>query len=90
MDQNSKLCCNGDQVEIMQVNFQQIDSIFGQDCPMCAINLKKLWCNFACNSKQSDFINGTGYIEKTMDQGQIQNFTKVRFNVNQNFACTLF
>ena len=25
-------------------NFIQIDAVFGKDCPICATNLKRLWC----------------------------------------------
>ena len=71
MDEKAPLCCNDDQVDIMTLNFQQIDGVFGSDCPMCGLNLKKLWCSYTCNDRQADFIDGLGYINKTMDDGQI-------------------
>jgi len=51
--------------KLIVADFQSLDLIFGTDCPLCAINLKKLWCNYNCSPNQSDFLD-------------IKNLTKVK------------
>lgn len=65
----------------MSANFITSDAVFG-DVGMCAVNLKKLWCEYTCNPNQSQFVNATGYNNL--------NFTDVLFSVNEDFACTVF
>lgn len=79
------VCCNDDQVDIMTRSFQQIDSVFGGDVPLCAINLKKFWCEYTCNPHKTDFVKGVG--EYTY--GGVT-FTEVNFSVDEDMACTLF
>mgnify|MGYP002632984581 CR=1 FL=1 len=74
----------------MTENFKQIDSVFGEDVPMCGLNLKKLWCEYTCNPTKVDFVLGTGYNAKKMDDGTITNFTMVTFAVDESMSCTLF
>jgi len=50
----------------MDSNFKTIDSVFGSDVPMCAVNLKKMWCRFTCDPSQYKFVNGTGFKEQTV------------------------
>jgi len=48
-------CCNKYNDEITLKNFKQIDSIFGSQgsgCDICAINLKRFWCEYACSDRQ--------------------------------------
>jgi len=61
MDEKTPMCCIDDQVDIMTLNFQQIDSVFGNDVPLCGLNLKKLWCDYTCSPAQSSFVFGLGY-----------------------------
>lgn len=49
LDPTQPLCCNDDQTAIMTHSFQQIDSVFGLDVPLCGVNLKKFWCEFTCS-----------------------------------------
>lgn len=44
-------------------NFEKIDTIFGSSttggsggCDLCAINLKRFWCTYACAKNQKDFV----------------------------------
>ena len=62
-DPSEPLCCLEDQAYIMESNFNTIDYIFGNDVPMCALNLKKMWCHYTCNPQKYKFVNGTGYKE---------------------------
>jgi hypothetical protein len=45
----------------MHSNFQKIDNVFGDDVPICALNLKKLWCEYTCGVNKVMYVNGTGY-----------------------------
>ena len=45
------LCCVPDQANIMDVNFNSIDSVFGRESGACGVNLKILWCHFTCDPK---------------------------------------
>lgn len=83
------LCCVEDQAHIMDSNFKTIDSVFGSDVPMCAVNLKKMWCHFTCNLHNSRFVNGTGYKQQTV-LGETRNLTKISFSVDEGMACDLF
>ena len=74
----------------MYHNFKTIDNVFGIDVPMCAVDMKKMWCEYTCNPRKTDFVLGTGYAQKAMDDGHIQNFTKVSFAIDEGTSCTLF
>ena len=54
---NSYGCCSELQIQQLEQNFQDIDMIFGDDCPICAVNQKIFWCEFTCSPNQSDFSN---------------------------------
>jgi hypothetical protein len=36
-------------------NFAQIDTVFGNDCPICGINLKRMWCDYTCAPNKTSF-----------------------------------
>ena len=55
LDPNEPICCNDDQVEIMNSNYVQIDSVFGNDCPVCAVNMKRMWCEYTCNPTKTRY-----------------------------------
>ena len=53
-----KACCSNDQNILLKNNFDSLDSVFGASyggCDICAINLKRLWCEFTCSPKQHEF-----------------------------------
>ncbi len=54
-DPNKPLCCNDDQAEILDANFIQIDTVFGLECPVCAMNMKRMWCEYTCNPNKARF-----------------------------------
>eukprot|EP00347_Sterkiella_histriomuscorum_P014918 403359016 len=86
MDQNSPLCCNDDQVEIMTNNFRSIDSVFGEDCSICSVNLKRMWCDYTCHPQKTKFVQGDGY-QMDPEDG---NLTLTNFTVDPDYACTMF
>lgn len=49
------LCCGDDNAAIMKANYQSLDAVFFSDCPICATNLKYMWCEYACNPLKADF-----------------------------------
>ena len=69
MDADQPVCCNEDQVDIMTSNYKKIDSVFGGNVPLCALNLKKLWCEYTCNPKKVEFVTGLGYTTIPDEEG---------------------
>lgn len=49
------LCCGDDTAAVMKSNYQSLDAVFFNDCPICAVNLKYMWCEYACNPLKIDF-----------------------------------
>lgn len=55
---NKLACCNYNQTLLLQNSFESIDLIFGSNyygCDICAVNLKRFWCQFACDPDQHSF-----------------------------------
>ena len=71
MNQTGPLCCSDDSVAIMYHNYKTIDNVFGGDVPMCALDMKKMWCEYSCNPRMTDFVLATGYTSKVMDDGHV-------------------
>lgn len=55
-------CCDNNN-DISQIaSYTQIDGIFGSNaegCDICAINMKRFWCEYACSPHQADFLSLT-------------------------------
>ena len=54
-----KVCCNQANAKLTADNFKSIDGIFltsSGECDICAINLKRLWCEYACSPRQAEFL----------------------------------
>lgn len=51
----SNLCCGSDTAAVMKSNYQSLDAVFFNDCPICAVNLKTMWCEYACNEFKDGF-----------------------------------
>jgi hypothetical protein len=52
-------CCNEYNDQSQQVSYMEINGIFsgqGGGCDLCAINLKRFWCEYSCSPRQSDFM----------------------------------
>ena len=74
-------------VAIIQHNYAVIDAVFGNDVPLCAVNLKKLYCEVACSPNKANFVNGTGMVKQP---GTGRDLTAVTYSVDEDVACTLF
>ena len=56
---------------------------------LCGVNLKKLWCEFACSPNLNQFTKGLGW--KNIEvAGKMINMTEIGFAVDDDMACTLF
>ena len=42
-------------VPFLVTNYAQLDGVFAIDSPICAANLKRMWCEYACNPTKADF-----------------------------------
>jgi hypothetical protein len=52
-------CCNIYNDAATLENFKQIDGLFGSQgggCDICAINLKRFWCQYSCSARQNEFM----------------------------------
>jgi len=60
IDTTQPICCGVDTAAIMVSNYQALDAVFFDDCPICAVNLKHMWCEYACNATKADFLTAVG------------------------------
>lgn len=74
---------------ILEMNFKTVESIFGMFVPICAMNLRKMYCEYTCGANKNQYVNGTGYVEK-MHNNQLINMTKVQWSIDEDVACTVF
>lgn len=66
-------------------NFASLDAVFFEECPICAINMKAMWCSFACNSEQASFMNLTGY-----ETYWGMDFAVITYTMTPDYACEVF
>ena len=71
---------------ILAKNFVLIDSLFGNECPLCAVNMKKMWCMYTCGNRTRDYVKGTGYLNNTVGN----NYTLTNFTMDTDYACVAF
>ena len=76
-----------DQVAILQHNYKVIDAVFGHDVPLCAVNLKKMFCEVACSPNKANFVNTTGMLQQPKTERML---TAVTYSVDEDVACTVF
>ena len=53
------VCCNQHNAKLTADNLAQVDGAFSTasgGCDICAINIKRLWCEYACSPRQADFL----------------------------------
>lgn len=72
----------------MTYSFTQLDSVFGDDCEICSVNLKRMWCEFTCSPIKNEFVEPLGYQYAGDDKGYY--YAVVNFTVNPFYACTMF
>ncbi|CAI4225473.1 unnamed protein product [Auanema sp. JU1783] len=83
---NEPLCCSSAQLEDMAYKLRQANGLLSR-CPSCSDNFQKLWCEFTCSPRQSDFVT----IQEVFD---VPNSNKtyvnsVRYHVAESFATSL-
>lgn len=71
----------------MNNNFATLNGVFGKDCPLCAVNMKKMWCEYTCNPEQFRFIKPTGH---HMDPDMKKDCTTVTVSLDPAMACNMF
>lgn len=69
----------------MQFNYDQLDAVFFNDCPICAVNLKRMWCEYACNSVKSNFLDDHG--TTVVDEVE---YAQVQVMIDEIYACGIF
>lgn len=53
------VCCNEYNAKLTADNLKSVDGAFASSsggCDICAINLKRLWCEYACSPRQGEFL----------------------------------
>jgi len=73
----------------MQANFQALDAVFATDNPICAVNLKKMWCEYACNAEKTNFLTYTNSTAVNTTDGLVD-YANVNFNIDSDYACDIF
>ncbi len=86
---NTYGCCSDIQIQQLLQNFQDIDMIFGADCPICAVNQKLLWCEFTCSPNQSDHVRPENYY-KYKHAGETWDVLNVTVLMSMNTTCQLY
>ncbi|KAK9371028.1 sterol-sensing domain of SREBP cleavage-activation-domain-containing protein [Lipomyces kononenkoae] len=56
---SSKVCCDSDQLDNLQVNLKKAENLISS-CPACQANFVEFFCSFTCSPNQSQFVNVTG------------------------------
>lgn len=69
----------------MQYNYDQLDAVFANDCPICAVNLKRMWCEYACNPNKGNWL--FWHDDVTLDG---QEYTNVQVQIDSDYACGIF
>ena len=71
----------------MKYNFDALDAVFNVDCPVCAANLKTMWCEYACNPLKATFLSYQG---NTTNPYTGVLYSNVGFNISADYACEIF
>jgi hypothetical protein len=75
-------------VSILGFNYAQLDAVFNYDCPICASNLKRMWCEYACYPTKAEFMADGGEREATAPlTGMWRN---VNVFIDASYACGIF
>ena len=49
------ICCLADNLAIIVANYESLDAVFNADSSVCAVNLKMMWCKYACDPMDAYF-----------------------------------
>ena len=70
-------------------DFKSIDIIFGTDCPLCALNMKKLWCEYNCSPQQSEFLKVMNVTRVRIGQ-QYYEALEAELHISLNATCNIY
>ncbi|KIO31040.1 glycoside hydrolase family 61 protein [Tulasnella calospora MUT 4182] len=98
---NSPVCCTAEQVQTLQSNFQQAETIISS-CPACRNNFREFYCKFTCSPSQGEFISVTSTqktstgqtavksldfrVSEQMGQGFFDSCKNVKFSATNGYA----
>ena len=71
----------------MQHNYQQLDGVFATDCPVCAANLKRMWCEYACDPSKTSWNLHMG---DSPGVNVDYNYTNIQVSIDADYACTIY
>ena len=89
-------CCSAINDQLTNDNFKQIDGAFGSQaggCDICAVNLKRFWCEYACSARQHEFMWTATEMKPYPDPqtpGAIIMGQEVNVRVHSDTACAIF
>lgn len=68
-------------------NYQQLDGVFNTDCPICAANQKRMWCEYACKNDKSSWNVHKG---DSPGIGVDFDYTNIQVSIDDDYACTIY
>ncbi|KAG9010875.1 hypothetical protein FRB94_009577 [Tulasnella sp. JGI-2019a] len=68
---DAPVCCTIEQVETLQSNFQQAESIISS-CPACRNNFREFYCSFTCSPHQRSFLEVTATQETSTGETAVK------------------
>ena len=92
----SEVCCNGPNARLTADNFKQLDGAMNSaagGCDICTINLKRLWCEYACSPRQADFLKVSKEYytyPDPMKPGSFITGQEANLTIEATTACALF
>lgn len=88
-----EVCCSETQLQALEGNLFALDEVFGspgQGCDICAVNLKKFWCEFTCSPNQKNFLHVIGASNHTVGKNDTRLLTDINLDVEEETMCELF
>jgi hypothetical protein len=95
-DNKSNVCCTVHNIKLTSDNFVQVDGAFATasgGCDICAINLKRFWCEYVCSPRQADFVSVSKeyYVYPDPEHpGMTITAQEVNLTVEATTACKLY
>ena len=92
-------------ISCSEYNYRSLDAVFKTDCPVCSVNLKTMWCEYACNPTKARFRKWYLKSQQTLlttiiiwllvtDLGTKttagQLYRLVGFSIDSDYACGVF
>ncbi|KAG8906478.1 hypothetical protein FRB99_006793 [Tulasnella sp. 403] len=80
------VCCTKEQVDTLQSNFQQAESIISS-CPACRNNFRDFYCTFTCAPNQADFLHVTSTQRSSTNETAVKSLD---FYVSEQFGRSFY